>query len=289
MQPILCPHCGAPPPTPINPTAGQFSYMCPYCKRESLQGQAPPPPPPQQHVPAIIVVRGPSHHDEDSVSQQVAYHHNAAYKMSWIVWLVVVLTASLGGGGVAFSKCSKHSSLMSSLVWDGSEPFTCSGNDEIAVQGVEANFAAGTAISAAGNCHFRCTDCTISAPTGIEATGNAQVTIINGSVKATKLLADASGNARVNIGGNVTVTGRTTRSGNAQVSAPDPAPPPATATAAASAAPAPTTPAPVATTTAAKPAATPAATHVATPAATAPKAAPSASSKTPTKVRAQSF
>ena len=96
----------------------------------------------------------------------------------------------------------------------------CGGNDNISVSGVTANFNAGSAIHAGANCHVRCTDCTLSAPVAIEAGGNAEVVIINGSVKGTTLLADASGNAHVTVTGNVTVAGASKQSGNAAVSAP---------------------------------------------------------------------
>lgn len=176
-----------------------------------------------------------------------------------MVWVAVVLFVSLGGGAFGFSRCGKHSALVSALVWSGDEPITCTGNDDIAVSGVEASFTSGTAISATGNCHFRCTDCNISAPTAIDASGNAQITIINGTIKGTAILADASGNAHVNISGNVTASGRVRENGNAKVSAPPPPPPPATATA--TAAPAPTarpSAAPTAPTKGSKPAPTPA-------------------------------
>ncbi len=134
--------------------------------------------------------------------------------------VVVVLVVSLGGSGAAFMRCSKHSALVSSLVWDGSEPLHCGGNENISVTGVEAHFSAGQAIVAGGNCQVRCTDCKISAPIAIEASGNAQVTIINGSVQGTETLADASGNARVTISGNATASGQIRKSANGKVSAP---------------------------------------------------------------------
>src|SRR4029079_17020452 len=112
-----------------------------------------------------------------------------------------------------------------------------------------AQFNAGTAITVGGNCHFTCTDCSIKAPTAIEAGGNGQGTIVNGTVIGTEVLVDASANSHVNISGNVTASGEVKKTNNAKVSAPKPA-------ASASAAPPP--PSPASATAAAKPAAKPA-------------------------------
>lgn len=227
MPSIRCPNCGAPPPSPIQQT-GQFNYTCPYCRHQAVLGTPEPAAPPSQQGPTFILVQ---HGDQDD---DHPHHHHAAVAVaraggiSWVVWMVVILMVSLGGSAGAFMKCSRHSELVSSLVWNGSEPLSCSGNDNISVRGVEANFNSGTAIVATGNCQFRCTDCKISAPTAIEASSNAQVTIVNGAIQGTTLLADASGNARVNISGNVTSSGNVRESGNAKVSAPTPPTPPAT-------------------------------------------------------------
>ncbi len=251
MQSFKCPHCGAPPPPGYVPPSGQFGYLCTYCRQQSVHGT--PEPQPQPQMPAIIVIQGPGH-DHDHHHEAFA-HVNAARSASWIIWIVVVLVVSLGGSGAAFMRCTKHSSILSGLVWDGSEPLHCSGNDRIEVNGVEATFNAGSAIYADANCHVRCTDCKLSAPTAIETSGNAEVTIVNGSVKGTNLLVDASGNSHVTISGNVTVAGQVRERSNAKVSAPPPAP---VATTAPPATTVPPTPAPVAVPTpAAKAAKTP--------------------------------
>ena len=239
MQTIKCPHCGAPPPPGYVPPSGQFGYACMYCRQQSVLGTPEPPPPPVTgQSPAIIVVQAPSHdYDHHHHFQAAVAHANTARNISWIVWVVVVLVVSLGGSGAAFMRCTKSSKLVSSLVWDGSEPLHCGGNENISVTGVEAHYSAGQAIIAGGNCQVRCTDCKISAPIAIEASGNAQVTIINGSVQGTETLADASGNARVTISGNATASGEIRKSANGKVSAPT-----ASATATATAPTAPTAP-----------------------------------------------
>ena len=258
LQPLSCPQCGA--PVQIQP--GQQMIQCPYCHRQfALPAQLSlPPPPPQQHSqgPTFIILHPGDHHDfdddddDDDDDDHHHHHHVAAHavasSMSWVIWVLVSVGISIvAGGGAFFAYFSKHSSIASSLVWDGSGPFHCDGNDKVSVKEVNAQFNAGTAITVGGNCHFTCTDCTIKAPTIIEAGGNGVVTIINGSVIGTDVLVDASGNARVNISGNVTSSGEVKKSSNAKVSAPKPT------VAAAPASTAPTTAA--AATTAATPAA----------------------------------
>jgi hypothetical protein len=253
MQPFKCPNCGAPPPQPIHPQ--QPNYHCVYCKTTSMLG--PPPgsmPPPQPNVtgpqPAFIVIQ----HDHSGEYDHAFAHAHAASRMSWVIWAIVVAVVSLGGAGAGIAKCTHHSSILSAMVWDGSEPLHCTGVENIAVSGVEATFTAGAAIVASGNCQVRCTDCKLSAPTIVEASGNAQVSLINGSAKGSVLLAEASGNARVTAGGNITVTGSKRETANGKVSAPLPPPEPTPPSPAATPAAAPS--APVSATAAAK-AATP--------------------------------
>ena len=241
MQPMKCPHCGAPVQFP----PGTQMYVCPYCHQQFATGAAPPPQATGQG-PTFIVIHGPGDDDDDDDDHLHQHHHVAAHavarSMSWITWVVVsIFISAMAGGGAFFAWFSKHSSIASSLVWDGKAPFHCDGNDEINVTGVTAQFNAGTAITVGGNCHFTCTDCSIKSATVIEAGGNSVVTIINGSVIASETLVDASANARVNISGNVVASGEVKKGGNAKVSAPKSAAPAASSAATTAAAPAATT------------------------------------------------
>jgi len=201
-----------------------------YCKTSSVLAA---PSPPVAPAPSVIVIQAPTpdygEHYEHAHHAAVAQAHRTA-RMGWLVYVIVFVVLSLGGAGAGFAQCTRHSSILSGLVWDGSEPLHCTGIENIAVSGVEATFTAGAAIVATGNCQVKCTDCKLRAPTIVEASGNAQVSLVNGSAEGSLLLADASGNARVTAGGNIRVSGRTRESGNAKVSAPTPppAPPPAT-------------------------------------------------------------
>lgn len=233
MKPVSCSHCGAPPATAVTPDA-QGMYTCAFCGKLSYVT-----PPVEGAGPAIrhnwadhLDDDDHDHDDEDDDDEEddeppprraAETAAVTAHRISWIVWLVVVLGVT-GGAGVGITRCTKGSSLLSSLVWDGKEPLQCGGNDRISVTGVTANFNAGAAIIASGNCQVRCEGCTITAATAVEAGGNAQVTIANGAVTGTALLADASGNARVTFMGDVKVSGTVKESRKGQVSTPTPPP-----------------------------------------------------------------
>ena len=236
---MTCPQCGAPAQFP----PGQLMFECPYCHRQFANPAA------AQHAaqpqgPTFIIVHGPGGHDDDDDDDDHHHYHHpmvhpVASGMSWITWVIVcVVLTVVGGGGGFFAWFSKHSSIASSLVWDGTGPFHCDGNEQVSVSGVSAQFNAGTAVNVGGNCHFTCTDCSIKAPTAIEVGGNGSVTIVNGSVIGTEVMVDASGNARVNISGNVVASGEVKKSSNAKVSAPKPAAVASAASPAATAAPA---------------------------------------------------
>lgn len=223
MEATKCPHCGAPAQIP---PSTQF-YTCGYCKQQFDTGWRQPQVFPTKAVQQqIIIVRGPGlgSDDDDSPRSAAPIQRSAATGCSWVIWaIVMVVVVIVAGGGAVYGVISKNSSFASKLVWDGKSPFTCSGNDDYSVKEVHAELASGTAITASGNCHFTCTDCTIKAPTAIEAGGNATVTIVNGTITGTETLADASANAHVNISGNATASGAIKQSSNAKVSAPKPA------------------------------------------------------------------
>jgi hypothetical protein len=212
MDALKCPNCGS----PAQPGSGQERYQCPYCGTVFDTGFRPTPQPSQQ-IPAIIVFE-PEHSYAPVPVRAVTSGIGTMIRL-FVILIIVAAT----GGFAAIARCS---SLASSLVWDGSTPFTCAGNDTVSLKEVHAQFTAGTAVSVSGNCHFTCTDCSIQAPVAIEVAGNGNVTIVNGSVIGSAMMVDASGNAHVNISGNVTASGFVRQNGNARVNAPTPAPTP---------------------------------------------------------------
>lgn len=231
MLTIKCPHCGAPPPPGYTPPQDRkFGYACMYCHQQSVHGSDPEPS--HQQIPQIVIIQAPDHdhHDHHYVDHQVVASVNTARSVSWIIWVVVVLFVTAGGGGGFWMRLHRHASGLAEPTWDGKTPLICSGNDHIDVTGVHATFTAGAAISASSNCHVKCTECVITAPTAIEASSNAEVIIINGTIQGTSVLADATNNAKVTISGNVTASGKVNQKGNAKVSAPTPPTPSAAPT-----------------------------------------------------------
>ncbi len=230
MKQFKCDHCGAGFSGGVEPDA-QGMFTCSYCgKISSAELVSLRPQMPGWHT---IVHRHDDDDDDDGDDEDDddddappprretsgAATAAAVSRLSWVVWLVVLLGVT-GGAGVGYSRCTKGSSVLSSLVWDGKEPLNCSGNEQIAVTGVTANFNAGAAIVATGNCTVRCEGCTLTAPTAVEASGNAQVTIANGSATGATYLANASGGARVTFMGQVTTSGKIKESRPGQVATP---------------------------------------------------------------------
>jgi hypothetical protein len=112
---------------------------------------------------------------------------------------------SAGGGGPAAVV----------MKWDGKSTLTCAGSDSLRVEGVRASLS-GTAINASGNCHLTLVNVDVTAPTGVEAGGNAVVTVQGGSITSTVFAVHATVNAKVNVTGS-RVTGRTQTTMNAKI------------------------------------------------------------------------
>ncbi len=225
MNPLACPGCGAavkaPPNTP--------QYQCPYCQH-TIQLEAPKPPPAaaQPQAPHVIVV----HHNDSS---PIVYTGGSAFGTYWTIRLAlffVVMVLSAGGWGLRRWRHAMVDSV-GALGWDGTTPLTCGGNDQIDVSGVTASFSAGSAIIASGNCHVSCTNCTLKAPVAVEADGNGEVKLINGTITGTVTSLNATGNGNIDVLGNATVVGPYHQSANGRVTG---VTPPAAATAAAVAA-----------------------------------------------------
>ncbi len=94
---------------------------------------------------------------------------------------------------------------------------TCAGNASMTFSGIEFAVGDGPAVDASGNCNITLDNCTIRAPEGIHAAGNATVTITGGTLAGSRNAIDASGNAKVIVSGTQ-VTGPVHTSGNAKVS-----------------------------------------------------------------------
>ena len=146
---------------------------------------------------------------------------------SAILWYVgfAVLAALIVGGTIWYIKRTvkkaveqPSASAAAASKWDGKSPLTCGGSDEITISGVTAKLD-GTAVTAAGGCKLTLENVDITAPTGIEAGGNAVVTVTGGSITSTDLAAQALGNAQVTFKGTK-VSGKTKALGGAKISGP---------------------------------------------------------------------
>ncbi len=109
--------------------------------------------------------------------------------------------------------------------WSGTAPLLCGGNQSIEASDITAAFSSGSAISAGGNCHVKCTRCRLQAPVAISVGGNAQIMLLDSHVEGSQTGVLAGGNAEVKFLGNSTLAGGVSKGGNAQVLAPpEPAP-----------------------------------------------------------------
>ena len=221
MTPDNCPKCGA----AVKAEPNAASYTCPYCKH-TLQLEVAKPAPPPGYGPPPAGGYGPPpqvivFHNNSSPTP-IVYSGGSGFGAYWTFRLIVaVVVISISGGGWLIRRFVRGSTgvgLAGDLGgWDGTSPLMCGGNDQIDVSGINATFTSGSAILAGGNCHVTCRDCTLKAPVGVEAGGNAQVTIMNGSVPGTDAALSAGGNATINVLGNATVVGTTRKGGNASV------------------------------------------------------------------------
>ncbi len=131
----------------------------------------------------------------------------------WIIMGVVVIVAILGAIGMGIyiyleSKKTSNSddtaesdSKKKEASWDGSEPFSCKGNEKPKLEGVKAKLDKGVAVTASGNCKLELIDVEIDAPTGIVAEGNAIITVKGGNVTGKDFAAKTSANGQITFSG----------------------------------------------------------------------------------------
>lgn len=137
-----------------------------------------------------------------------------------IVGLVFLGLAGLGG--YIYWEAQKGISASSgtgpakAAKWDGKSEFSCSGNDNVKLEGITASLSSGTAVKASGNCKLELVNCNITAPNGIDASANASVEVKGGSVTSTGLAAKAGAAARITFSGTK-VTGKTQAAGAAKI------------------------------------------------------------------------
>src|SRR5512140_1194228 len=141
----------------------------------------------------------------------------------WVIGAVIlgVIAVVFVGVGVWVYMQSKNTTASASgsiaapqsVKWDGTAPFSCGGVDVVKLEKVKATVAAGTAITAGGNCQLTLVNVDVTAPLPIDASGNAKVTVTGGSLKGAPEAIVASANSSVTVSGT-TVNGKTKSSGN---------------------------------------------------------------------------
>jgi hypothetical protein len=141
--------------------------------------------------------------------------------IGWTVVLVLLVGGAAVGGYYLLRGAHQEGGYLAVAgPWGGSmtpnQTFSCGGNDERTLEDVTVTLSAAPGISAGGNCHLTLVNCNVTAPSVIDASGNAQVTIRGGSIHGTTAAITASGNAHVAVEG-ATVDGPVSKSGSAQV------------------------------------------------------------------------
>jgi hypothetical protein len=203
---------------------GQTSTVCAFC-HHPFQVAAPapppqvyaPPPPPQwaqQPIPSIVIVP-PGEFFESSVGTTAA--SAATFAGLRVLFALIPVLVIAGIGGATWFTAGRG---MFGGSWNGSAPLVCGGNDTITASDVSVSYSSGSAINVGGNCHFKCTRCTLRAPVAVMAGGNAQVDLIDSHVEGSSEGIMAGGNAQVRMLGNSTLVGDVTKGGNADVTAP---------------------------------------------------------------------
>ncbi|MBW2254173.1 MAG: hypothetical protein JRI25_06185 [Deltaproteobacteria bacterium] len=90
--------------------------------------------------------------------------------------------------------------------WDGEAPFVCKGNDVVTLDHPDAHFEDGVAVTAEGNCALTLIEPNLSAPTALLARGNAEVSVLGGTLRGTDAAIRAEGLAKIT-GSGVSVEG----------------------------------------------------------------------------------
>lgn len=176
-------------------------------------GAQPMPPPqqgPQHNVGAGHFDLGGGHqlHVKINGKTPEGYLKDKASSMiwGWVIGAVIIglVVLTFVGVGIYVAVVAKDSSSPAAAAkaeeaasWDGKSPFSCSGNDVVALKGVTAT----AGVTAGGNCQLTLTNVNITAPIGIEASANAKVTMKGGSITATTTTVAASSNAKVDLVG----------------------------------------------------------------------------------------
>jgi hypothetical protein len=185
--------------------------------------------PPQHEVRARVSVGGFNINasSKGGIDTKGLANQAIAKAKNTVVWYLiagVLVLAIVGGVGFYLKRTVKKAlnqpsaSAAAAKSWDGKKTLTCAGNDEVKVEGISAKLDA-FAVVASGNCKLTLVNVDLTAATGIEAEGNAVVTVQGGSITATAAAVRAVGNAQVHFTGTK-VSGKTEKLGAAVITGP---------------------------------------------------------------------
>jgi LSD1 subclass zinc finger protein len=209
---VECSHCGA----PLDVRDDARIVKCAYCDHSnrvrSMHTLAPKPPPdwvpPKQWTP-------PPHKHVPS-TQPLAYHKPRAGGRGWLVGLglitglvglaVPILTSVLPAL-IASGQFDRLGRAVGLRAWDGSEPFSCGGNDSVVIENVTAVLPDDTALTIEANCDVRIVSSNITARRGIHADGNRRVVIEKSRIQSTSTAIWADGNKRIELIDSEVMTG----------------------------------------------------------------------------------
>lgn len=145
---------------------------------------------------------------------------------SAIIWYVAfgLITLIVVGGTIWYIKhtvkkaVSESTEKAAAKTWDGKSPLTCTGSEEVVVEGVTAKLD-GAAITANGACKVTLKNCDITGADAIDANGSAVVTVTGGSITGSTVAVKAMGSAKVTLSGTK-VTGKLQHLGGATITGP---------------------------------------------------------------------
>lgn len=152
---------------------------------------------------------------KDKAVSSIVWWIGGCLVMSLVACFVGGLFLYIGGVATRSAVATAGAAQATASAWDGMSTLECSGANHMELEGVTAMLS-NVGIRASGACQLTLRNCNITAPTAIEASGAAHVTIVGGTINGTVAAIQAGGGSTVDVQG-ATVTGPVARSGGAHV------------------------------------------------------------------------
>jgi hypothetical protein len=135
--------------------------------------------------------------------------------MLLLVCFVGGLFVYIGGAGLSSYMQTAGAAQRTASAWDGLSTLECTGANTMELEGITATLS-DVGVRASGACNLTLRNCNLTAPTAVEVSGGAHVTIIGGTVTGSVAAIQAGGGSTVDVQG-ATITGPVARSGGAHV------------------------------------------------------------------------